>query len=438
MNNLGRACIAAVVAVVSTSASADPLPPLKLSAKNNPPACVTPGRLMAMIHDRNPALRERFAKIAVAYMREGEALGIRWDYAFYQMIVETNALKFTGDVRWTQNNFAGLGAIGNGARGERFSTVSDGAKAHLQHLMVYAGMPVADPVADRTRKIQEWGVLDKWHRRIRHPVTFAQIGRQWAPGDRGYADDIKGVAKIFMRRYCNAADPNPEMVAEARGSDLKPTTVATTQRPLPRDQRSGLGVGVPAKPQVSAAPPATAPPSADTRAGPNYTVLNSGSGTTPPVPPNAKDQPRAPGATASEYTVASAAGAAGAAAKFAAPFMRPDDPAPVPPPAKKPQSEPGAAAANPPAPDTDSREVKTAEPTKCRVWTASYGGQKAIIIRSVGKGSVNFTVLDVNDGREDREAAAYIAAYAKGGKPVGTFKNQTLALEKAFKLCPSG
>ncbi len=47
-------------------------------------------------------------------------------------------------------------------------------------------------------------------------------------------------------------------------------------------------------------------------------------------------------------------------------------------------------------------------------------------------------MLDVNEGREKREAAAYIAAYAKGGEQVGTFKSQTLALEKAFKLCPNG
>jgi len=383
---------------------------------------------MAMIRDRNPALRERFAKIAVEYMRHGESLGIRWDYAMYQMIVETNALKFTGDVKWRQNNFAGLGAIGNGARGESFASVSDGAKAHLQHLMIYADIHVDDPVADRTRKVQEWGVLDKWHRRVRKPITFSQIGSQWAPGDRGYARDIQGVAKIFKRKYCNAPDPHPEMVAEARGTNLTPTTVATTQRPLPHDQRSGLGVGVPAKPQVSAAPPATSQPRRTDTTTPStkFTVLNSTAGAQPPV----AEKP-------ANVTVASAAGAA---ARFASPFLRPQQFDPVPPPAQKPDTAPATTVtARPPAAKPKPDKIqKTPEPDKCRVWTASYGGERSIIIRSIAQGSVNFTVLDVNDERATREAAAYIAAYAKGGEKIGEFKNQTLALEHAFKLCPSG
>src|SRR5262249_55809588 len=59
----------------------------------------------------------------------------------------------------------------------------------------------------------------------------------------------------------------------------------------------------------------------------------------------------------------------------------------------------------------------------CRVWTASYGGQKSIIIRSVVDRVVNFTVLDVNVGSEQREAEAFIAAYAKSGKIAGEYPN---------------
>ncbi len=75
---------------------------------------------------------------------------------------------------------------------------------------------------------------------------------------------------------------------------------------------------------------------------------------------------------------------------------------------------------------------------KCRVWTASYGGQKALIIRSVIDKVVNYTVLDVNDGAEKREADAFIAAYAKDGTITGEFPSQTQALDKAFELCPEG
>jgi hypothetical protein len=75
---------------------------------------------------------------------------------------------------------------------------------------------------------------------------------------------------------------------------------------------------------------------------------------------------------------------------------------------------------------------------RCRVWTASYGGQKALIIRSISDQVVNFTVLDVNDGSEQREADAFIAAYAKNGKIAGEFPSQAQALDKAFELCPEG
>src|SRR5262249_54199576 len=75
---------------------------------------------------------------------------------------------------------------------------------------------------------------------------------------------------------------------------------------------------------------------------------------------------------------------------------------------------------------------------KCRVWTASYGGQKALIIRSIVDKVVNYTVLDVNEGAEKREAEAFIAAYAKEGAVAGEFASQTQALDKAFELRPEG
>jgi hypothetical protein len=73
---------------------------------------------------------------------------------------------------------------------------------------------------------------------------------------------------------------------------------------------------------------------------------------------------------------------------------------------------------------------------KCRVRTASYGGRKATIIRSNANSTTNYTVLDVNQGREDAESKAYIAAYAKGGRRIGDFPSKSVAMAKAFKLCP--
>ncbi len=89
---------------------------------------------------------------------------------------------------------------------------------------------------------------------------------------------------------------------------------------------------------------------------------------------------------------------------------------------------PAASRPEPPAPSG----------AKCRVWMASYGGQKAVLIKAQRADETNYTVLDVNEGDEKREADAYIAAYAKGGAVAGEFPSQTQALHKAFELCPEG
>jgi hypothetical protein len=73
---------------------------------------------------------------------------------------------------------------------------------------------------------------------------------------------------------------------------------------------------------------------------------------------------------------------------------------------------------------------------KCNVFTASYGGEKAILIKAQSETGINYTVLDVNEGSEKREADAYIAAYARGGTVTGEFANQAQALDQAFELCP--
>jgi hypothetical protein len=106
---------------------------------------------------------------------------------------------------------------------------------------------------------------------------------------------------------------------------------------------------------------------------------------------------------------------------------------PVPSPAEQPRiQEPP-----PVAPQQSTAPAATA-PQKCRVYTASYGGQRAVIVKAVIDQVANYTVLDVNEGQETREAEAFITAYAKGGSVAGQFATQDKALEKAFELCPEG
>ena len=50
---------------------------------------------------------------------------------------ETAWLKFGGDVKIEQNNFAGLGTTGGGVAGASFTTVREGIRAQIQHLKAY-------------------------------------------------------------------------------------------------------------------------------------------------------------------------------------------------------------------------------------------------------------------------------------------------------------
>src|SRR5215475_5180592 len=135
-------------------ATAATLPDIRTSPRNPVPQCATPGRLMEYLRSRNPDLHPRFEGVASEYMRQGEILGVRWDFAFYQMILETGSLSYrrgnrSGDVRAAQNNFAGLGATGGGESGESFKDVPTGVRAHLEHLLLYSGEKLDNPIADR-------------------------------------------------------------------------------------------------------------------------------------------------------------------------------------------------------------------------------------------------------------------------------------------------
>jgi hypothetical protein len=399
-----RFAAASIVIAAALTGSALPvaaadLPAIKTSNANTVTSCATPGRLMAFLKARNDKLDPRFDTIATEYMRHGEDLKVRWDTAFFQMVVETGSLKFGGDVKPSQNNFAGLGATGNGERGEAFKDVATGVRAHLEHLVMYTGEKLANPVAERTRKVQEWGVLTDWQKTIKGPMTFTQLARKWAPPARKYAQEIESVAENFADGACRSPDPRPELVAAARSGSAEPPPAPATSTVAA---------------QSPAATPAATTPGAE-------------------LAKRANDEARAEGSGKR-----SALGAA-AVAKAA-------QPAPPTAPATEPAAETGAK----PADKSAVTKVAAGAAAKtgnlkpalkggpCKVFTASYGGAKAIIIKAETGDSTNYTVLDVNEGSETREADAYIAAYAPGGKPVGEFKSSTAALDKAFDLCPEG
>lgn len=83
---------------------------------------------------------ETFCKI---YMEECEMEGIRVEVAFAQAMKETGFLRFKGQVRIEQYNFAGIGAVDSGEIAPAsFDSVREGIRAQVQHLKAYASTGV--------------------------------------------------------------------------------------------------------------------------------------------------------------------------------------------------------------------------------------------------------------------------------------------------------
>jgi len=216
-----RTLLLSGLALPAATAAAGPLPAIVAGPGNAVPACVQPARLMQFVEERNsarrpaPAVDPRFADIASAYQRLGscvarspeKCVAVRWDYAFFQMLIETNYLTFLrpngvpASVVPQDNNFAGVGAAISGKPGERFKDVTTGVLAHLQHVLMYSTTPVPNPVAKRTRQVQD-DVQDAM-RRLKRPVTFSDLAQKWTGTHKSvYADTIQRIAQKYESRFC--------------------------------------------------------------------------------------------------------------------------------------------------------------------------------------------------------------------------------------------
>lgn len=87
---------------------------------------------------KNPKINSKYLNYVKYFLDEGKKEGVRGDLAFAQALHETHFFKFGGDVKSSQNNFAGLGATGNKEPGLSFKTPQEGIRAQIQHLKAYA------------------------------------------------------------------------------------------------------------------------------------------------------------------------------------------------------------------------------------------------------------------------------------------------------------
>jgi len=441
--------MALLLAVSASSAFAAP-PRIRTDADNAVPRCVTPKRLMAFIKTRNPNLDPRFADIASYYKKHGEIWRVRWDYAFFQMAVETNFLTYRtgngswGDVNPKQNNFAGLGTTGGGVPGDSYPDVTTGVLAQIQHLVVYSGERIDEPIGARTRLKQDDILTTMASKKGR--TTFADLARRWA-ADRHYGASIEWVANNFRQSFCTGPDPVED--AESRPIPQKPQ-----KRPAPKQELARAA-------NLGGPQPVNAP---DTPAGPPVrTIWSAADGATvpdaprephveAPVAPSGRVEAaplpsRKPGqqTEATEEVVAEQVIQTGeepvppAQMSEAAP-AGPSLPSVEPASAQAPQAQERAAFAY--AAGMGTALAKPAAPAvaatagACRVGTASYGGKKALLVRSEAKSEVRYTVLTVLEGFEKSMLANYLKAHAPGGTSVGEFTNKDAALAKAKELCP--
>ena len=414
------------------AAGADPggPPEIRSSQANPVPACVTPERLMAFVATHNDQLPPKYAAIATAYRDLGEAWHIRWDYAFYQMVLETNYLRFkrgdgsSGDVGATQNNFAGIGATGGGVPGDRFPDVHTGVLAQMQHLVAYSGEHVERPVAQRTREFQN--DIIEISRKLGRPVKFGDLSHRWA-ADRGYARNIETVADLFRKNHCTS-------LATTAASDVRP-------RPAPFVRPPNKLGAAPDDGAAKAAPPAerVATPSPLVR-----TIWRRGD----PVPPAPRPaQPRHPATAAATPQPGTGAASRTKPAEVANVSQVPAPVAAVRPIRALPAQTTAQAPEQAAAPLGAARFALAAEgavatgaippPERCRIFSASYGGSQAVLIRAKAGSEIQLTALTVEERSSRSMAESYLASHARGGEVLGSYESQDQALTAARRLCPA-
>lgn len=95
-------------------------------------------QMRSYLKQKNPKVDKKYLDLPRLYLEESKKEGVRGDLAFAQSLHETGFFKFGNDVLPVQNNFAGIGAIGNGEKGHKFKTQREGVRAQIQHLKAYA------------------------------------------------------------------------------------------------------------------------------------------------------------------------------------------------------------------------------------------------------------------------------------------------------------
>ena len=121
--------------------------------------------------------------------------GVKVEVAFTQAMLETGYLKFGGDVKPNQYNFAGIGATGNGNPGNSFGDVRTGIRAQIQHLKCYAS----------TDSLNLAKVDPRWNNNLRGKAKYVEYlsipnnpyGTGWAASATYGKDLLKLITNLY-------------------------------------------------------------------------------------------------------------------------------------------------------------------------------------------------------------------------------------------------
>jgi hypothetical protein len=188
------------------------------------PSVATVEQMIYFINQNYPRAPKDVAK---HFYEVGILEGVRGDVALAQAIKETGGFNYGGDVKPEQNNFCGLGAVGNGAPGLSFSTVREGVTAQVQHLKAYGSveslkLDCADPrfkyVTPRGKALHVQQLAGKWavpcYETSKYKSLAEAMHKQDAYGDQmmKIVDRMKAVSIPQMPQP--KPEPQPEKPKE--------------------------------------------------------------------------------------------------------------------------------------------------------------------------------------------------------------------------------
>lgn len=198
------------------------------------PSALDAGQLLAWWNtlNRKPNITVPIDQLINSYATWGAKLGVRYDVAFAQSIVETGYFSFPsyGQLTAQDNNFAGIGACDTCAHGWTFPNADTGVEAQLELLRLYAtNAPLPAGVKNVIGGTSIGGCCSTW----------TQLAGRWA-SSTVYGISIMTVYDKMLTWEIPQEEVSVGLVAPAspaaKGPSLAPlpaapTTTTTTLKP---------------------------------------------------------------------------------------------------------------------------------------------------------------------------------------------------------------